>query len=159
MNLFSGYHRRKRCFLSNLRSVLPTRQFGGVISTETSQVCNIMVYQSNWLRKHWQTIIFLEKYWKHDHTMILIRIMKNMVITLWSWYASWPSCQETWPSCRHHGMIMVLFRHDRGMIMPRSWQNHDVVDMARTWVTSQDLANILSRIFKGMCFSSTRVWS
>ena len=69
-------------------------------------------------------------FWKHrkhdDHTMIMVWIMENVVIIPWLCHASWQSCQQTWPPCRHHGMIMTMFRHDLGMIMARSFHGSHV---------------------------------
>ena len=81
-----------------------------------------MVYRSNYLRKHWQTILFFrKKHGKHnDHTMIIIWIMENMVIIPWSCHESWRPWQETCLPCRQHGIIMAMFRHDHGKIM--AWQ-------------------------------------
>ena len=33
---------------------------------------------------------------------------------------------KKWPPCRHHGIIMTMFRYDRGMIMARSWHGTHV---------------------------------
>ena len=52
--------------------------------------------------------------------------MENMVILPWSSHESWRTCQETWPPCRHHGMVMTMFRHDHTMIMARSWHGSHV---------------------------------
>ena len=72
--------------------------------------CHITVYGSNHLRKQWQTIHFLpEKTWK----------------TWGSYHESRRPCQETWRPCRHHGMIMAMFRHDH-LIMARSWHGSHV---------------------------------
>ena len=115
-----------KSFCSNLPLILLTRQFGGVNSTEASQVCHIMVYCSNYLRKYWQTIHFLSEKKHDEHTMIMVWIMENMVVTPWSCHESWLPCQETSPPCRHHGMVMTMFRHDHGMIMARSWYGSHV---------------------------------
>ena len=51
--------------------------------------------------------VSFKKHGKHDdYTMIMSQIMTTM--------------PKTWPHCRHHGMIMTMFRHDHGMIMARS---------------------------------------
>ena len=105
---------------SNLRLLLLTRQFGGVNSSKGSQVCHIIVYDTNYSRKNWQNILFFfqKKHGKHDdHTIIMRWIMENMVIIPWSCHESWRPCWETWPPCRYQGMIMTMFRHDHGMIM------------------------------------------
>ena len=117
-NLLSGNHNEKLYFCSNLRLIWLTRQIGAIISSKVGHVCHTMKYGSNYLRKHWQTTHFSQKkYGIHDdQTMIMVWIMENMVIILWSW---WP-CQETWPPCRHPGMVMTMSRHDHGMIMTRS---------------------------------------
>ena len=95
-----------------------------------------MVYGSTYLRRHCQTshFLFQKKHGKHDdHTMTMVWIMENMVIIPWSCHESWRPWQETWPTCRQHGMIMIIFRHiivgswqDHGKIMPRSWPGSHV---------------------------------
>ena len=108
--------------------VLLTRQLRGVLFSKGSQVCHIMIYDTNYLRKHWQNILFFLKkrtcktWWsyhdhgmnhgKHDnHTMIMPWIMVTMlrngrhaVIKAWSW------------TC--FSMIMVW-----------SWQDHAMAAM------------------------------
>ena len=49
--------------------------------------------------------IFEKKYSQKLH--FLKKNMENMVIIPWSWHESWRPCQETWPSCRHHGKIIA----------------------------------------------------
>ena len=62
-NLLFGYYRRK------LWSVLLTRDLTGVNSSKTSQVCHIIVYDSNYLRKKMRTNPFFFQ-----------NIMQNMMI-------------------------------------------------------------------------------
>ena len=78
-NLLFGYYRRKlKITGSILCSVLLTRQLRGVNYSKSSQVCHIMVYDTNYLRRYWQNILifFEKKHAKHDaHTMIMVWIM------------------------------------------------------------------------------------
>ena len=98
-------------FWSNFRLILLTRQYGGVNSSEASQVCHIMIYGSNHLRKQWQTtqLLFKKKMEKYDdYTMVMVWIMENIVIIPWSCIESWWPCQETWPSSWHdHGKTIA----------------------------------------------------
>ena len=125
---FGVTEENSKSFWSNLHLISLTCHFGGLNSSQDSQVCHIMVYGSNYLRKHWQTIhFFLKKHGKYDyHSIIMVWIVENMVIIPSSCRESWWPCQETWPPCRHHGMIMTMFRHDHGMIMARSWHGSHV---------------------------------
>ena len=36
-------------------------------------------------------------------------------------------CQETWPPCRHHGLIMIMLRHDHYHVSPWSWYDLGIV--------------------------------
>ena len=51
-------------FWSNLRLILLIRQFGGVNTSKANQMCPIMVYGNNYLRRHWQQSFFFKK--KHE---------------------------------------------------------------------------------------------
>ena len=56
---------------------------------------------TSWENIDKQSIFFRKKTWK----------------TWWPYHESWRAFQETWPTCRPHGMMMTIFRHDHGMIM------------------------------------------
>ena len=87
--LLTCHHRRKLNFWRKFRPTGLTRQFGGKSYSNASQLCHIiMVCGSHYLRKHWEAIHFFtnRKHGKHDdHTMIMVKIMENMVIMPWSW--------------------------------------------------------------------------
>ena len=103
--LFGCYRWKLQVFLDNHHLLLLTRRhFGGVNSSKGSQDCHILVYSSNYLRIVYKLSIFFSK-----------KIMENMAIIPWSFHEWWRPCQETWQPCRHHGMIMIMFRHDHGM--------------------------------------------
>ena len=101
-NLLLGYYRRK-CH-GSLRLILLTRHFGGANSSKAIQVCYIYGILQQLFEKALtkQSIFFRKKIWKTWLSYIS-----------WLWYKSWRPC-------RHHGMIMTMFRHDHGMMM--AWQ-------------------------------------
>ena len=128
-NLLFGSHRKNsKSFWSNVRLIWLTRHFGGSNSSKGSQKCHINVYGNNYLRKQWPTIHSFKKYM--ENTIIIPRSWyeswRSMVIIPWSSHESWQPCQETWPPCRHHGMILIMFRHDQGIIMARSWHGSHI---------------------------------
>ena len=44
-----------------------------------------------------------------DHTMMVARIMENMVIIPWIYHLSWRPCEVIWPPSHHYAMIMAMF--------------------------------------------------
>ena len=101
-----------KSFRSNLRESFLTCHFGGVNSFKISQMCHILVYSSNCLRNHWQTIHFFKekKHGKHYHTMIMPWIIMTM-----------PRNMAAMPSSWHdHDHVSPWSWYDHGKIMP--WQ-------------------------------------
>ena len=111
--------KNSKSFWSTLQLILLTRHFRGVNSSKASQMCHIIVYSSNYLKKHWQIIHFFKK--KKMANMIIIpwwwskHDNKNMVSILWSCHESWRPCQETWPPCHYHGMAVMFFQRGNSM--------------------------------------------
>ena len=50
---------------------------------------------------------------------------------LWSFHESWRPYEQTWLPCRHHGMVLTMFRHDHRTILARSWYGSNILP---TWV-------------------------
>ena len=83
------------CFV--LPPILLIGQFADLVFSMHRLVCYLIVHGINYLRKTWQrNPFFFQKTWK-----------------------VWWLCQESWSLCRHHGMIVTIFRHDHGKIMAR----------------------------------------
>ena len=97
-----------KSFWSIFCLILLTHHIGSVNFSKASQVCHIMVYASNYLSEHWQTIHFFQKN------------MENIMIIPWSWYE---------PHGKHgnHTRIMPWIMLRNMAAISSSWHDHDHV--------------------------------
>ena len=140
---------QENSFWCNLRSILVTRQFGGANSSKASQVCHIMVYGSNYLKKHWQKIHFFEKKtWKHDdYTIIMVWIMTTMPRNMAAMSSSWHDHDHVSPwSWYDHGKIMTWQPCFSNPVTYRSriiGKCVSIIDVALEWINMDFVQTVI----------------
>ena len=105
-------------FTAHFRSVLLTvpfmRQFGGIITSNISEMCigvwfqlvekkfktTSIFWQTKACNTWWSCHERATNYGKHcDHNMILAWIIEDLAVITWSCHESWYQCQNSWHGC------------------------------------------------------------